>query len=462
MYHTHLLRQNKSHTSFSDHVNSLQRNKSICFKFVSSLRYIGLAIIIVIFAICLWNWESQKIEAEKLDRITLVAEPYATKLPSKSPTNEPTNSPTKDPTSSPTKKPTISKYSTFFKQKSIGIISMVKNSEKVMLNNLQILDRISELFNHTCIIILESNSSDLTPKILRDWSNISSRTAIKQLYVGEDYRSLINMEIEMNDELKKYHLLPDRISRFTIFRNFLLQKISHLARIELQEKLQTTMDYLLIMDLDIFGFEYEIFFKEFYFLLHGSANEENTETDIVPNVVLCGNAIISAHWMRDTYASVDMEGRWYFMVDREHKYGSIHSGWPMERFQRMRSCFSGAAIYSNFAQNIQYSESEQKLCKYQLIFNRSLSDTFNIEYGTVWNTNMSAKEKEMKRSELNSMIAFADFKHTNFFNNPPTSYICEHLAYHYCLQIAYNYSIFMSQKSFVYFRPLNRFPWTKK
>ena len=85
----------------------------------------------------------------------------------------------------------------------------------------------------------------------------------------------------------------NRIVRFIIFRNMLLQKIREVTA----ELGLPGFDYVMMIDLDIREFDVKSLFRD----LHDS-----------PYSILCSNGLFKLEIMRDTFASIMTNGTWLY------------------------------------------------------------------------------------------------------------------------------------------------------
>lgn len=160
----------------------------------------------------------------------------------------------------------------------------------------------------------------------------------------------------------------NRIVRFIIFRNMLLDKIQQIST-----ELDMTFDYLMMIDLDIKEFDISALFRD----LNDS-----------PYDVICSHGLFKLEIMRDTFASVMDNGTWlytYHSLYNNHFRDLIN--WPESRYQEMNSCFGGLAVYRD-SQRILDSG-----CRYEILEDMKTEWDYAEDY-----FNKTGKQRSWKRS----------------------------------------------------------------
>lgn len=302
----------------------------------------------------------------------------------------------------------------YFMNDSILILSMVKNSsEQGLVPSLHNLDEISCIFRNTVIFIYESNSVDKTPEILRHWSHENTNHNLRNhqhfcqsFHYGFDHRLQTHSFDETGDKLfsskeqkiqsikslnarerksqfngiGKHIVFGDgdteqelnalkeklngkflgRIERYSIYRNYMLRKISNITTFY-KKQMNISFEYLMIIDLDTFGFHKRQFFNDLYFYHKRKSLQSNGK-----EIALCAHGTYAHGFYADTFASIAVNGSWYLKYQRAKKYANktneYMKGFPALRFQPMKSCFGGLVIYSN----VNYLLDSK--CKYPLVW----------------------------------------------------------------------------------------------
>lgn len=222
----------------------------------------------------------------------------------------------------------------------------------------------------------------------------------------------------------------NRIVRFIIFRNMLLQKIRDVT----EELGLPGFDYVMMIDLDIREFDVKSLFRD----LNDS-----------PYDILCANGLFKLEIMRDTFASVMTNGTWLYTYHSlyDHHFKDLLY-WPSDRYQAMNSCFGGLAVYKDSRKLLGSG------CEYTIL--EDLKSEW--EYAQVYK-NQTGKDRAWPVE--NSWFLDAQYREplielvTMFYNanlrvGKERRKICEHLAYHYCLR-AHDYTLAISRDLIVYY-----------
>eukprot|EP01083_Nonionella_stella_P041140 111563_1 len=331
-----------------------------------------------------------------------------------------------------------------FMNKTMVIVGMVRDSERDIIATLQQLDEIACIFGKIVFIFYESNSKDNTPYILEDWSAMYLEgthcdhfryNPATNASVTQEQRALIDTHRPRVIEKVLFHDFVDvrgknRIVRFIIFRNMLLDKIKQMT-LELDID---GFDYVMMIDLDIKEFDAKALF--------GDLNDS-------PYDILCANGLFKLEIMRDTFASVMANGTWlytYHSLYDQHFKDLMY--WPTQRFEPMNSCFGGLAVYKNSQRLLDTT------CRYAILEEMKTeweySETYRNATGKerAWPKDRSWFLDEMYREPLIELVR--KFYNANVKVGKERRKICEHLAYHYCLR-THNYTLAIARDATVYY-----------
>merc|ERR1719295_842660 len=333
-----------------------------------------------------------------------------------------------------------------FMKKSMVVIGMVRDSEKDIIATLQQLDEISCLFDQIVFIFYESNSKDNTPYVLEDWNVMYLDGSHCDLFrfnpstnasatMSESKRALIKGHRPSLVKKILFHDFVDvrgknRIVRFIIFRNMLLEKIRQVT----EELGLPGFDYVMMIDLDIREFDVKSLFRD----LNDS-----------PYDILCANGLFKLEIMRDTFASIMTNGTWLYTYHSlyDHHFPDLLY-WPYDRYQPMNSCFGGLAVYKDSKKLLDSG------CSYSIL--EDLKSEW--EYAQVYK-NQTGKDRAwpvengwfLEEKYREPLIELVDmFYNANLKVGKERRKICEHLAYHYCLR-AHDYTLAISRDLIVYY-----------
>ena len=344
----------------------------------------------------------------------------------------------------------------YFMNKSIIIAGMVHNVGDRIAPLLESLDEIHCIFKNTVYFIFESNSDDNTAQILDQWSTTKQNADYKLCgglkfkrnrkvnvrwdsyskfteairYSNESIRdhrpSKVDRRVIHNDSLVIDEFVAlqnvlnkselNRIERYTVYRNMMLREIEAMNAIDGIEK----FDYLMLIDPDIYAFDARMLFNE----VHHS-----------PTDILCANGQVRGFdLMFDIFASVMPDGVWMhsFAFDRD-KFklrNTVRSKvFPKERYQEMKSCFGGIAVYKSVQRLL------ESKCRYRLVVPTNLQNEY-IDNG----------EYIMKDAD-EELQGFADIYESWVGSE---EWVCEHLGFHYCLR-AQGWNISIARNARVYY-----------
>ena len=364
---------------------------------------------------------------------------------------------------------------------------MVANSSELALSEqLQTLDEISCIFKDTFYLIFESNSLDDTPQILKNWTmnknTLQNHNEFCKQYLNGFHRqrlhdfgqtgdylndlfmentsksahinsistdrktSILNKTVLFGDEYVEPYMnrfkdrlnsrFLDRIEKYSFYRNMLLQQMKDIISNDL---LNFTFDYLMIIDLDIFGFQKRIFLSELYYYHKKKRLNHNG------NIILCSHGTLAHGYYMDTFASVDTNNQWYYEYQRNSTYENVTDlylkGFPKERLKEMRSCFGGIVIYSNvdaiIDSNCDYSIAwsiydAPKSVQQQVIDNQYAQITYFANQMRDWRPRKKSKVRRYTRRD---------------------NHICEHIPFHYCLYYTNNYSAAIAKYAYLFYEP---------
>ena len=381
------------------------------------------------------------------------------------------------------------------------IVCFAGQAKDVSRHIVSLLDQINwmanNIFKHTIIIILESNSKDDTRAVIRNWQlqlqlqlqshQTSSTDFQKKGKIQPDMlsnsnhnlsfilinESLVTHVIEKyvyklaNKNSSYYNESISRMPRYVIYRNFLLQYIKY-KNINIFEQFKQSIDYLFLIDFDGLKFEINTILNE---LISGIIYKNYS--------AICVNGNTQDDFDRyyhDTFALILNNKKWFHKmhiqpVELQPPVTALEY-LNSNRFQNVLSCFGGLTIY-NFNKIINNKIGNQ--CKYFLFsfnkFNKTLFDTLSIyhqyilfenlykqsnimlngendEYDNYFNqsvynnkTLMTQMTKDMSRWTMkdrnNDPIIRSKNggdSYTKDFSRKDEAYItCEHVAFHYCL-----------------------------
>eukprot|EP01083_Nonionella_stella_P021750 60240_1 len=379
----------------------------------------------------------------------------------------------------------------YFAEDSIFIMSMVTNASELALSaQLQTLDEISCIFKDTYILIFESNSFDDTPQILRNWTmnrnndstqhnsfcdqyvfgfhrrrmhsfqqtgdylndlfaHNTSKAAhvhkiskhrktnvlVKQVLFGDEH--VID---EMEQFKNKIHTrFLSRIEKYSFYRNLLLHHMYDITKNN-----GFTFDYLMILDLDIFGFQQRLLLSELYYYHKLKRTNHNNG-----NVILCSHGTLAHNFYMDTFASVDTHHQWYYEYQRNATFVNVTddylTNFPRYRFERMRSCFGGVIIYSNVSNiidstcnyDLAWSQYDVPKAVEQVVVDRQYDEvTHFANKMRGWRSKKKSKVRRYKRRD---------------------NHICEHIPFHYCLYYTYNYSTAIAKYAYLFYEPVEMY-----
>eukprot|EP01083_Nonionella_stella_P007139 20630_1 len=326
----------------------------------------------------------------------------------------------------------------WFMNKSIIIAGMVHNVEDRIEPLLQSLNEIYCIFNNTIFFIFESNSNDETPKLLHKWSlnkqinpfcdrhrintnrkriNVRGQrhqTNRKWIHSIQQHKpSLVDKLLIFNDSIvansmrKLQTMLGNnktlnRIERYVVYRNMMLEQIRSIKDKYEQSPWHISFDYLMLMDMDLFDVDKRMLFNE----LHYS-----------PTQVMCANGVVYLFdLMYDIFASVLEDGTWMHSMAFEpqkwkQKRDFRMTHFPLKRYEAMRSCFGGVAVYKSLSKMLATD------CKYQLVLSESRRMNGTDEYV------MENPDEELQHLANQYEI----WMHSD-------ERICEHLSFNYCLR----------------------------
>ena len=383
----------------------------------------------------------------------------------------------------------------YFIDNTIFIMSMVTNSSGLALSEqLQTLDEISCLFKDTFILIFESNSVDDTPQLLKQWamnenSNTKNHAQFCEKYIYGSHRErlhdfgqtgdylndlfmentsksahinsiatnkktiILNKTILFGDEYVEPHFeqfkvdintrFLDRIEKYSFYRNMLLQEMNNIINNDLNG---FNFDYLMVLDLDIFGFQQRILLSELHYFHQLKRSRDNDNND---NIILCSHGTLAHGYYMDTFASVDIKNQWYYEYQRNDTFENMTDiylkGFPKHRFESMRSCFGGVVIYSNV------NAIMESQCNYNIIWS---------SYDVPKNVEQPVIDKQYKQ-----ITQFADKmrdwrprkKSKNRRYKRRDNHICEHIPFHYCLYYQQNYSTAIAKYAYLFYEPIKMY-----
>ena len=328
----------------------------------------------------------------------------------------------------------------YFQDKSIIMVGLIRNGEQNGFNTtLNDMNEIGCIFNNAIFIILESNSNDTTPQMLQQWKQepLNCESNIYKITIIGENKEIKNEQERYMKLLNRNYL--DRIEKYTILRNYLLNQSIKYAR-----SANFIINYFSIIDLDSYGFDKAMFFKELY-------NYETMNKN--DNIGFCGNGIVYNGYTYDTYAMITTDNKWRWTMTPSRLISDWH--YPFNRFEEMKSCFGGIIIYNNFNEMIKSN------CIYQLIFDRyDINDDPNI----INKFNYSNITQQL-------LINYANIHGKRTYSYPRWKYtyndvnrehhICEHLSFNICLNYRLKYKFIISKYSYLYRDPFKYYSFNQ-
>ena len=286
-----------------------------------------------------------------------------------------------------------------FKESSICIVGMIRDSDHTLPALLNQLDNFSCLFKQSAVLIYESNSEDNTPKILNQWErNTNENNSLCSKFINTTshhnepfiMKKLLKPNRDPGDE---YHFLS-RLDKYSAYRNYLLNE---------SIALNMNFDYYAPIDLDVYALD----IKRILNALH-KAKEKDVS-------VMCVNGIGRTGYMRDALATIAVNPNnhsdriWFYYMKGVKPSNMIYAN---EEFSDVVSCFGAMAFY-NFADVI------HSKCKY------------------------------MKTSDaINAYPSLARYYYIN--EKKGDVGICEHITFNYCLY-QYNLKLVIAKDAYLYY-----------
>jgi hypothetical protein len=120
----------------------------------------------------------------------------------------------------------------------ISICSIVRDCESILKKNIPEIENLRKHFEKSEVIIFENDSKDGTKKVLKDWGSSTQNTFI----FCDDF----NIQTIPSKSIVNKYFSQDRISKMSRFRNQYMNILN---------SQNTNRDYVIVIDLDIEGFE---------------------------------------------------------------------------------------------------------------------------------------------------------------------------------------------------------------
>jgi glycosyltransferase involved in cell wall biosynthesis len=208
------------------------------------------------------------------------------------------------------------------KNSKVSLCSIVRDCEKNLKRNIPQVERLRGLFKESEVIVFENDSKDETLSILKNWENRSPGVKV----FSEKYQN-ITIPLKIPGNGNPYFSIF-RIEKMAAYRNKYMQILS---------KNEFYRDFVIVIDLDISGFEIEGLINSF---------TVRTEWDCI-----AANGIsLSSRFRRqyhDSYALIEKDKLDEIQTEESIKtnrikYSSLRSGMP---FVPVDSAFGGLAIY---------------------------------------------------------------------------------------------------------------------
>jgi hypothetical protein len=215
-------------------------------------------------------------------------------------------------------------------QSSVAICGLVRDCGYRLECNIPLVEKLREFFKKSYVVIVENDSVDNTKIILNKWHLEGKNINI----ISEDYG---NQTIP--DKIKGTTILPafsrHRIEKMVLYRNKYLNYV----------KKYLVVDYVIIIDLDIFSFSINGIVHSFSQICEWDCISSN------------GRNLIAEYSFRDifydTYAFRELNDKKKQTIKMIRNYHLLKL--PVNKLLKVRSGFNGLAIYRFKAiQNIQY------------------------------------------------------------------------------------------------------------
>merc|ERR1712228_880285 len=226
-----------------------------------------------------------------------------------------------------------------------------------------------------------------------------------------------------------------RIERFVIYRNNLLDLTKNISK-----EFGINFDYVLMIDMDVYSIDVRTLMNELFYV----------DDDIDG---ICIDGIDWMGYTRDTFATVKTNGGWLhyghdaLVNDTRYIYNNQHAmqqrtkfpNHEENRYEKVKSCFGGIAIYKNFENALLKQACRYTLTRDIFFTNYNNSDSnYSYDY---WLHNRHHNEySEQSKVEIKQfvkqyieLLQVFDKQIENRNLIPNDGDICEHIPFHYCL-----------------------------
>lgn len=228
----------------------------------------------------------------------------------------------------------------------VAICSTVRDCDSSLLHNIPFVEELCKKFKESHVVLVENDSKDHTKNVIHTWAKANKNVHVH----SEDYAIQTIPNAEKGHPKSRY-FSKHRIEAMSGFRNIYLEYV----------KTKLNIDYLIVIDLDVYSIE-----------MDGIANSFGQDLDwhaMTSNGIKLTPANIFRPSFYDTYAFQELQDDTPQTLKKikkyQKKYSSLKKGMPIIKIQ---SGFNGMALYQwNCIKNFSYEcqKNEDEVVKYQ-------------------------------------------------------------------------------------------------